>query len=341
LQVIFSLSSSLNALSFALSSPLLHNLNMAIGGGYATNLRRELCFRNAGFARQHGLAHVSSHGREPVIVYAPNEGSGVHGNFFPASYRAIQKNALWRKRLDKIHTQARASLPKCERRWRELDSCTSSDALLMSIFCCPRVLRGRNCAAMLGVEPTARPRFGYRPRVPLANGHIERTEVDLILGNLLIEAKLTESDFQTQSAALVENYRDLEEVFDVSELPRITSQPIDPFADSEIIYQQLDPRPVPPKLKPKYVSYQLIRNVLAAHAGSMSFCVITDQRRPDLIERWHAIMRCIRSADLRTRCKVLTWQELASELSSALQAFLAQKYGIGVRTTCPLPAVAG
>ena len=31
---------------------------------------------------------------------------------------------------------------------------------------------------MLGVEPTARLELGYRPRVPLANGHIERTEVD-------------------------------------------------------------------------------------------------------------------------------------------------------------------
>ena len=313
---------------------------MAINGSYAGSLRRELCFRNAGFARQHGLAHVSSHGREPVIVYAPNEGSGVHGNFFPASYQAIQKNANWRRRLDKVHAQARTSLPKSQRRWRELDSCTSSDALLMNVFCCPRVLRSRNCAAMLGVEPTARLELGYRPRVPLANGHIERTEVDLILGNLLIEAKLTESDFQNQSAALVENYRDLEEVFDVSELPRITSQPIDPFADSEIVFQQLDPRPVPPKVKPKYVSYQLIRNVLAAHAGSMSFCVITDQRRPDLIERWHVIMRCIRFADLRTRCKVLTWQELSSELPSSLQAFLAQKYGIGVYATGLLPVSA-
>jgi hypothetical protein len=314
---------------------------MGLNGGYATNLRRELCSRSAQFARQHGLAHVLSHGREPVIVFAPNAVSGAHGNFFLASYKAIQQNASWRQRLNKVHTQARTSLPKSERRWRELDSCTSSDALLMNIFCCPRVLRSRNCAAMLGVEPTARPQFGYLPRVSLLNAHMDRTEVDLRLGNLLIEAKLTESEFQTQSAALVENYRDLEEVFHVSELPRITSQPTDPFADSEIVFEQLDPRPVLPKVKPKYVSYQLIRNVLAAHASSMSFCVITDQRRPDLIERWHVIMRCIRSSDLRTRCKVLTWQELASELSSALQAFLAQKYGIGVlHTTCTLSAVA-
>jgi hypothetical protein len=83
-----------------------------------------------------------------------------------------------------------------------------------------------------------------------------------------------------------------------------------------------------PMKRSKYVSYQLIRNVLAAHAAGESFCVITDQRRPDLIERWHMIMRCIRLADLRTRCKVLTWQELAAELPSSLQTFLGHKYGI-------------
>ncbi len=309
-----------------------HTLQMADGVSCAANLRRELCSRNAEFARHHGLEHVHSYGRQPVIVYMPDEGH-AHGNFFPASYKAILKNANWRLRLNKVHTQGKTSLPKSDRRWRELDSCVSSDALLMNIFCCPRVLRSRNVAAMLGVEPTARPQFGYRPRVPLLNGHIDRTEVDLKLGDLLIEAKLTESDFQTQSARLVETYRDLAEVFDVTRLPRATSvQSVDPFPDYEC-----DPAPAadsdfdyhPPVSSPpathrtsanrkeaaaRYVSYQLIRNVLAAHATGHSFCVMTDHRRPDLMERWHAIMRCIRFADLRTRCKVLTWQELSAEL---------------------------
>jgi len=275
---------------------------MADGVSYAANLRRELCFRNADFAQRHKLSHVPSYGCEPAIVYAPTDDSSIHGNFYPPSYKAIQKNAAWRLRLDKVHTQAKTSLPRADRRWRELDSCVSSDALLMNIFCCPRVLRSRNCAAMLGVDPAARPQFGYRPRVPLSNGHIDRTEVDLKLGDLLVEAKLTESDFQTQSAALVETYRDLEEVFAITDLPRQNE---------------------------KYVSYQLIRNVLAAHAGGETFCLMTDARRPDLIERWHTIMRCVRPTDLRTRCKVLTWQELAPELPAPLQDFLAHKYGIG------------
>jgi hypothetical protein len=40
-------------------------------------------------------------------------------------------------------------------------------------------------------------------------------------------------------------------------------------------------------------------------------------------------MRCVRPADLRVRCKILTWQELAAVLPRALQEFLDEKYGIG------------
>jgi hypothetical protein len=121
------------------------------------------------------------------------------------------------------------------------------------------------------------------------------------LGNLLVEAKLTESDFQRQSKALLESYRDLQEVFEVEELPRAGDQ---------------------------YVGYQLIRNVLAAHASGSSFCVMLDSRRPDLLEQWHAVLRCVQDSNLRTRCKVLEWQELAQVLPPTLRRFLEEKYGI-------------
>ena len=54
------------------------------------------------------------------------------------------------------------------------------------------------------------PGFGWRARVPLRNGRFDRTEVDMRLGGLLVEAKLTESDFQTCKAAVAESYRDFE-----------------------------------------------------------------------------------------------------------------------------------
>ena len=74
----------------------------------------------------------------------------------------------------------------------------------------------------------------------MSGQRFDRTEVDMRLGRLLVESKLTESDFQTAPASLVEDYRDVEEVFDMASLPRLDG---------------------------RYVSYQLIRNVLAAYSG--------------------------------------------------------------------------
>jgi hypothetical protein len=83
-----------------------------------------------------------------------------------------------------------------------------------------------------------------------------------------------------------------------------------------------------------YLGYQLIRNVLGAYANQCSFCVMADARRPDLREAWYAVMRCVKSADLRTRCKMVTWQEVSEVLPMELQEFLREKYGIGNH---PLP----
>ena len=273
--------------------------------GCASGLRRELCARNAAFAEDRRLAHVKSYGAVPAVVYAPEADGQRHGNFFHASYRAILKRPGWARRMNKIHAQARRSLPSgglsLDHRWKELDSSMSSDALLMNIFCCPGVCTNKSIALMLGTEATDVPEFGHKARVPLLNNKFDRTEVDMRFGSLLVEAKLTENDFQSQESALVNRYRDLEAVFDVRSLPRSGS---------------------------RYLCYQLIRNVLAAHASEASFCVIADARRPDLIEAWHTIMRCVRHAELRTRCKVLTWQELSKALPRKLQKFLEVKYGI-------------
>jgi hypothetical protein len=248
-----------------------------------------------------------SYGAQPVICYMPSEDGGCHGNFMSASYQAICEDAGWSRRLEKVHTQARHWLPREDRRWRELDSCNSSDALLMNIFCFPGTLNESRVFDLLGVENGLLPEFGVRARVPLANGRVDRTEIDMRIGDLLVEAKLTESDFQCSDAEVVEGYRDFAEVFERRSLPR----------DGK-----------------RYVSYQLIRNVLAAHAMECSFCVMADARRPDLREAWFAVMRCVRSLDLRLRCKMITWQELAEALPEVLQTFLAEKYGIATGNNC-------
>jgi hypothetical protein len=310
---------------------------------YATQLRWELMRRNRSYAR--GRAHVESYGSAPVIVYEPEDGR--HGNFFDSAYAAILAQPEWMRRFDKIHAQAARSLPKprsdIARRWRELDSSMSSDALLMNVFCTPVVAESPAVRSMLGVEEGAELIFGWKARVPLANGRFDRTEVDVRFGSLLAEAKLTESDFQSRSAAIVESYRDFDEVFDRDRLPRTeiaTARWMQASEFPENASQELESLVGDPALfslvessfrspgEEGYAGYQLIRNVLAAHAAGSSFCVLHDERRPDLREAWFEVMAAVKSSELRTRLKVLTWQELAALLPNALQEFLDLKYGI-------------
>jgi hypothetical protein len=271
------------------------------GFPYAAELRRELSLRNLRYAAQNGLLYRETYGEQPVVCYLPEEGDSGHGNFLPEAYRAILQNENWRKRLDKVHTQARGSLPREDRRWRELDSSNSSDALLMNIFCFPGTLKNGRMSDVLGIERGHSPLFGVKARVPIANGRSDRTEIDMRLGDLLVEAKLTESDFQSAEFETLASYRDFHEVFDERALPREGN---------------------------RYKSYQLIRNVLAAHANDCSFCVIADARRPDLLEAWFAVMRCVQITGLRLRCKMMTWQELSESVPRKLRTFLEKKYGI-------------
>ena len=266
----------------------------------AAALRAELAERNRRYAAKRGCLACESRGG--VTLYEPVASATTHGNFLSASYQAIVRDPEWRVRLNKEHSHSK-QLPPANHggRWRELDSCMSSDALLMNVFCYPRVFADGRLARLLGVDEAARPRFGFPARVPLANGNADRTEVDMRLGDLLLESKLTEGDFQQKTKNIVARYRDFAEVFDHRLLPQTHD---------------------------RYLSYQLIRNVLAAHALGISFCVLLDARRNDLREDWHAVMRAVRTADLRIRSKTLTWQELAPVLPHPLQRFLAEKYGI-------------
>jgi len=263
-------------------------------GNLANPLRRVLAHQPA--ERPHEQTRSS-------VIYAPD--GAQHGNFIDASYRRILADPAWSRRLLKAHTakrQARPQGPEEERRsWHELDAATSSDALLMNIFCYPRVLAVGSLARLLGVEPNCVPEFGFKPRVLLQSGLRDRTEIDLRLGTLLIEAKLTESGFQTAPVRLLERYGNCYEVFDREAL--------------EIEQGQL-------------AQYQLLRGVLAANALDGEFCLIVDARRKDLIECWAATLRAVRSYELRTRLKLVTWQEIAAVVPRALRLYLGAKYDL-------------
>lgn len=269
---------------------------------FAAALRRDLIHHAHKHALSRELQHALTYGDNPSVCFAPYQDESRHGNFLDESYRQIRSNPFWRKRLAKVHTQARKSLPLPESgRWRELDSCNSSDALLMNIFCYPRVLKKVGTAAFLGMAPGSSPHFGFMARVPLVGEKLDRTEVDMKLGTLLVEAKLTETDFQTAEKQSLLAYRDFLDVFDESQLPQTED---------------------------RYVSYQLLRNILAAHALKYSFCVLLDARRLDLIRACYEVIKCVRPIKLRTELSILTWQELARVVPLKLRTFLSTKYGI-------------
>jgi hypothetical protein len=265
--------------------------------GSSSALRRDLSQRNIARAKEY--PHELSFGDIPSVIY--HEEDRQHGNFLTASYRSICANPEWRKRLKKAYSGGKWVPRSADRvRW-ELDCANSSDALLMNVFCYPRILRRARLCTLLGIEPSLVPSFGFRPQIPLLGGRGDRTEIDLKVGDLLVESKLTETGFQSRPCQLLYRYRDLHEVFEVEELP---------IRGNDVC------------------GYQLIRAVLAAYATECSFSLFCDMRRDDLIESWFAVVRAVRSYSFRSRLKLITWQDLAEALPGKLQEFLGEKYGI-------------
>lgn len=268
------------------------------GRGLAGGLRAEVSGRNMGSLQVHELTR----GTQPSVIYAPSD--GAHGNFLDASYRRILARPEWARRLTKAHTAKRQARATGEdeqvRGWRELDAATSSDALLMNIFCYPRVWTP-GLRALMGVELGVEVEFGVRSHAPLRRGLVNTTEIDMRVGDLLVEAKLTEADFQFAPMRLLERCAELDEVFDREQF-EVTAR--------------------------RVRSYQLIRGVLAAHASGGRFCVLCDGRRQDLVEEWYGVMRSVRSVALRGRMGLVTWQEIAGAVPGPLRKFLAKKYGI-------------
>ena len=160
-----------------------------------------------------------------------------------------------------------------------------------------------------------------------------------------MKSKLTESDFQTCKAAVAESYRDFDEVFEPELLPRVAlaagrrreavefpedySQEGESLVDlhrsglrrfahiaagAGFCLQRTTSRWA-------MRGINSFRNVLAAYARGCSFCVIHDERRPDLREAWFEVMAAVKPAELRVRLKVLTWQELAAALPGGATGF--------------------
>jgi hypothetical protein len=267
---------------------------------WAEALRYELRERAGQWAHNSQFPSYRSLGTEPTVLFESTSDSRAHGNFLKSSWRAIQADPAWARRLMKPHPR-KSALPEARRpAARELDSSNSSDALLMNCFCCPQSA-GRLLAGLGLQHQDVQVEFGFMAKIRLKNGTTDATEIDMKVGSLLVEAKLTEKDFTTRPRRHVESYLDFEETFVVDMLPR----------------------------KADHIrGYQLIRNVLAARQVRWRLCVLIDQRRPDLIQEWWLVHAAIRDPRLRGQCEFRTWQQVRAASPAALARFLIEKYGL-------------
>jgi hypothetical protein len=171
----------------------------------------------------------------------------------------------------------------------------------MNVFCHPQIGKWKSIRDLIGVPSFDEIEFGFKPGVKTDSGP-DRTEVDMKIGNIfvLVEAKLTEQNFQSKNKTVVHGYKNFHRVFDPNLLDQTQKQ---------------------------YENYQLIRNILAAHEKKCRFMLLCDGRRPDLIRRFCHTVRCVKSGDLRSRCDVVFWQEVAASVGKDLRDFLVEKYG--------------
>lgn len=264
-------------------------------------LRNDIIAQARAFADHTSANYYLSVGASETVLFEPS--NQTHGNFAPESYAAILARPDWNRRLAKSHSQRSALPAEKQGNARELDSCTSSDALLMNTLCFPSTRE--RLAELLREPPDAELEFGVAGRVPLRSGDADKTEIDCRLGQTIIEAKLTEKDFTSRSPEAIATYRDFESTFVLEHLPKNGSD---------------------------YDGYQLIRNVLAAAEHGYRLRILCDTRRPDLIQTWWAVHTAIADPGLRARCGLITWQELAAAAPATLRRFLAEKYGIMAET---------
>jgi len=237
------------------------------------------------YALEKGLTINTSH--QSAVIFEE-----IEDNFFPASFKSIQSHGKWPERLGKSHQ----TVPRV----KEMQSSNSSDALLMSIFCHPKIDSWKGVRDLLGVS-SIDPVFGDKPRVKKNGTKGDETEIDLTLEKVFVEAKLTESGFTEKEVFEVENYTELKSVFDTEALPRKS----DCFAN-----------------------YQVIRNLLASIQLGNRHLLICDERRPDLVRSYFETVVCLRDGKHRKSCGVVFWQEISMVCGTDLKEYLAQRYGI-------------
>lgn len=217
------------------------------------------------------------------------------------SWNAIRQNTDFEKRTQKKHTKVQTKNAGI----LEMQSSNSSDALAMNIFCHPDIKRAEGVKKLFQINEITTIVFGHKAKVDKTINGVSKkdnTEIDVILNDkILIECKLTEKDFSSKDKDIVEHYSDFRKVFDSNKLLQTSTQ---------------------------YKNYQLIRNILAANQYKFQFILICDKRRPDLVESFNQTVNCIKDDQLKSRCKIIYWQDLTKVVGDELKSFLKEKYGI-------------
>lgn len=263
-------------------------------------LRIQLSAKAETWALLNGIPHYKSLGENPVVLFEGLQQSAGPGNFHPLPWEKIQSNSECADRLRKPH-QRKNALPENRRATAfEMDSCNSSDALLMNIFCFPGIIEQISSGISIPLDGSE-PKFGIRPGVPLESGKMDTTEIDMVINGNFFEAKLTEQSFTTCSKEKLFTYKHVLKVFDLDKLPNDGMN---------------------------FTSYQLIRNILAAHHHESWFTVLIDGRRPDLNKVFEQTKSAIMVPELIRRISLITWQQISNSGPGVLRNFLAEKYAI-------------
>lgn len=227
----------------------------------------------------------------------------VQQNFHPKSWDVIKNNIEYLNRTKKNHSHFKGVLPVIY----EMQSSNSSDALAMNIFCYPNFESWKGAGNILKLDKIPKIDFGFKAKV-IKGGYDypepDFTEVDIYFKDEIIgECKLTEEGFTSKEKSEVEYYAAFKEVFHTHKLHQSISE---------------------------YSNYQLIRNILAAKQHKCRFILFCDIRRPDLAKSFFQTVCCIKDEylELRTKCEIIYWQDLAQVIGKDLQDFLKEKYGI-------------
>ena len=220
----------------------------------------------------------------------------IADNFYPESYQNIMQHPDWQQRTRKPHP----NVPNlCE-----MQSSNSSDALLMNIFCHPRLLEWNSLRELLGTDLNASPVFGFHAEASINQGGKDRTEIDMVLPGLFVAAKYTEEDFTCEDAQVVARYYQFEKVFHSEALSRVGEK------------------------NESYDNCQLIRNLIAAREHQVSHALFCNQNRRDLIRRYYETVACLRDVEFRKRCRVFTWQEIMEHIDDNLADWVETRYGL-------------